>query len=70
MTTDNNKLEITLTKPTPVDKNIIITIFSLNTRNLKSIIDDITNDYDLLEFDILCLQETHIPKIDNVEKFK
>lgn len=31
----------------------------LNMRKLKSNVDNITNDCDLLEENILCLQETH-----------
>ena len=37
-----------------------ISILSLNTRSLQIHIDDLLNDYDLMQSDILCLQETHL----------
>jgi len=37
-----------------------ISILSLNTRSMQIHIDDLLNDYDLMQFDILCLQEIHL----------
>ena len=37
-----------------------ISIISLNNRSLQIHIDDLLNDYDLMQSDILCLQETHL----------
>jgi hypothetical protein len=44
----------------PIQTNSYVSILSLNTHNLNAHMDDILNDYDLMQFDILCLQETHM----------
>jgi hypothetical protein len=43
-----------------IQTNSSISILSLNTRNLNAHMDDILNDYDIMQSDILCLQETHM----------
>jgi hypothetical protein len=37
-----------------------VSILSLNTRNLHAHMDDILNDYDTMQSNILCLQETYM----------
>jgi hypothetical protein len=37
-----------------------VSILSLNTHNLHAHMDDILNEYDTMQFDILCLQETYM----------
>ena len=46
-----------------------ISILSLNTRNLQAHIDDVLNDYDLMQSDILRLQETYLKNSMLKEKF-
>jgi endonuclease/exonuclease/phosphatase (EEP) superfamily protein YafD len=43
-----------------IQTNSSLSILSLNTRSLNAHMDDILNDYDLMQSDILCLQETHM----------
>ena len=40
-----------------LEKKAYITIISLNTSSLQIHIDDLLNDYDLMQSDILCSQE-------------
>jgi hypothetical protein len=47
-----------------------ISIFSLNTCNLNAHIDDIVNDYDIMQSDILCLQETYMTMCMENEQFQ
>ena len=46
-----------------------ISILSLNTRNLQEHINYVLNDYDLMQSDILCLQETYLKNSMLNEKF-
>ena len=46
-----------------------ISILSLNKRNLQAHIDDVLNDYDLMQSNILCLQETYLKNSMLNEKF-
>jgi exonuclease III len=46
-----------------------ISILSINTRNLHAHIVDICNDYDTMQSDILCLQETYMTLSMNNEHF-
>ena len=46
-----------------------ISILSLNKRNLQAHIDDVLNEYDLMQSDILCLQETYLKNSMLNEKF-
>ena len=43
-----------------IQKNSYVSIISLNTRNLHAHMNDILNDYDTMQPDILCLQETYM----------
>ena len=43
-----------------IQTNSYVSILSLNTRNLNAHMDDILNDYDLMQSDVLCLQETRM----------
>jgi exonuclease III len=43
-----------------IQTNSSVSILSLNTRNLHAHMDDILNDYDTMQSDILCLQETYM----------
>jgi hypothetical protein len=43
-----------------IQTNSFVSILSLNTCNLHAHMDDILNDYDTMQFDILCLQETYM----------
>jgi hypothetical protein len=43
-----------------IQTNSYVSILSLNTCSLNAHMDDILNDYDLMQSDILCLQETHM----------
>jgi hypothetical protein len=43
-----------------IQTNSSVSILSLNTRRLNAHMDDILNDYDIMQSDILHLQETHM----------
>ena len=43
-----------------IQTNSSVSILSLNTCNLNAHMDDILNDYDIMQSDIMCLQETHM----------
>jgi hypothetical protein len=43
-----------------IQTNSSVSILSLNTRNLNAHMNDILNDYDTMQSNILCLQETYI----------
>jgi exonuclease III len=47
-----------------------ISILSLNTHNLNAHINDILNDYDIMQSDILCLQETYMTLCMENEQFQ
>ena len=43
-----------------IQTNSYVSILLLNTRSLHAHMDDILNDYDTMQSDILCLQETYM----------
>jgi exonuclease III len=43
-----------------IQTNSFVSILSLNTRSLHAHMDDILNDYDTMQSNILCLQETYM----------
>lgn len=49
------------------DKHLLLTTF--NTRNITLHIEDILNDHDIMSYDIICLQETHMQLSKHNNKF-
>lgn len=53
-----------------IDFGSCISVLSLNTHNLEMHLEDVLNDYGLMQSDILCLQETYLKHSLLIEKFK